>query len=228
MKSKWFRSIAALCAFSLLETATWASSHPRYKLLHTFHDMPAEDPCSTLISDSAGNLDGTSCGSLHDGGGVIYELSPTASGGWVYQVLHVLTLAEGVFADWQSSCSTPPGTYMARRPLAEPTSAVQSTNSLPVLAGDGRRKSFTPSPRMVPSMTAANLWVALAMDAQGNLYGGTHLGGTIMMELSLTLTLGSDGEWTETVLHPSPESEFGPQSRSPIQCNREPVWCDRV
>jgi uncharacterized repeat protein (TIGR03803 family) len=211
MKSKWFRSIAALCAFSLLETATWASSHPRYKLLHTFHDMPAEDPCSTLISDSAGNLYGTSCGSLHDGGGVIYELSPTASGGWVYQVLHVLTLAEGYSPTGKLLLDTAGNLYGT----TSSGGANQCGTVYELTPSSGGRwkakilHTFAPYGSVYDGCEPLG---GLAMDAQGNLYGGTHLGGHHNDGAVFTLTLGSDGEWTETVLHSFTESEFGPQT----------------
>jgi uncharacterized repeat protein (TIGR03803 family) len=44
-------------------------------------------PNSTLVFDSAGNLYGTASGGAYDGG-VVFELSPAANGGWTETVLH--------------------------------------------------------------------------------------------------------------------------------------------
>jgi uncharacterized repeat protein (TIGR03803 family) len=44
-------------------------------------------PNSTLVFDSAGNLYGTASGGAYNGG-VVFELSPAANGGWTETVLH--------------------------------------------------------------------------------------------------------------------------------------------
>jgi uncharacterized repeat protein (TIGR03803 family) len=47
----------------------------------------------------------------------------------------------------------------------------------------------------------ANSYGALVLDASGNLYGTTYNGGAYGMGNVFKLTVGSDGRWTEHVLH---------------------------
>jgi uncharacterized repeat protein (TIGR03803 family) len=61
-----------------------------YRRLHAFTGADGMNPfASTLIFDAAGNLYGTAPqGGNSSGHGVVFELSPTSSGGWKLRVLH--------------------------------------------------------------------------------------------------------------------------------------------
>jgi hypothetical protein len=69
-------------------TAAQQPGKPTERVLLNFviNYSPASDPSGGLISDSAGNLYGvTTAGGKGDGGlgyGTVFEMSPTANGGW--------------------------------------------------------------------------------------------------------------------------------------------------
>ena len=50
--------------------------------------MDGRFPEAGLIIDSKGNLYGTTGGGGADGGGMVFELTPKAGGGWTEKVLH--------------------------------------------------------------------------------------------------------------------------------------------
>jgi uncharacterized repeat protein (TIGR03803 family) len=64
------------------------------EVLHSFGDAPAANPVAGLVMDTGGNLYGTtllgaeldSCGG---GCGTLFKLSPSSSGSWKYNVLHL-------------------------------------------------------------------------------------------------------------------------------------------
>src|SRR5216110_2261798 len=62
-------------------------------LIYAFKDR-ASGPIGGLTLDASGNLYGASGGGLN-GGGVVYELSPSPSGEWVQTVLHNFSWSEG-------------------------------------------------------------------------------------------------------------------------------------
>jgi uncharacterized repeat protein (TIGR03803 family) len=194
MKNQCVMRIVTLFAVQLLGTTTWAAS--RYKLLHTFRDKPAAEPCSTLISDPAGNLYGTTCTS-ESRASLVYELSPTSNGGWVYQVIHVFTGGEGNLPLGGLLLDTAGNlygtTYQGRRNVG--CGVVYEL--MPSSGGRWKAKTL----HIFTGRDGCNSESGLAMDAQGNLYGGTRNGGTYNDGVVYSLTLGSTGKWTARVLH---------------------------
>lgn len=126
-----------------------SNSHWSERVLHQFTGgKDGGEPWSGVILDSSGNLYGTTSGGgnssdcAYSSCGVVFELTPSANGGWQEKVLHSFTGKDG------------------GSPLA-----------------------------------------SLVFDGRGNLYGTTdwdsvYLGGTVF-----ELNHGSNGEWTEHVLH---------------------------
>lgn len=195
MKNKGFCPMIMLCAALLLETT--ASASDRYKVLHSFLDLPAARPCSTLVSDSAGNFYGTTC--VDDSvvrAGAVYELSPSSSGGWSYHVLHAFTGADG---------DSPSG-----RLLLDTAGNLYGTTYQGGAKSDGNVYELTPTlggrwkMKTLHTFSGRDGWGSeggLAMDTQGNLYGGTCNGGAYDQGVVYRLTPGSNGKWTDTVLH---------------------------
>src|ERR1035441_2481606 len=87
---------AVLAIFSAtLFMGTWAAAQEQ--VLYSFgNGTDGADPSGTLVFDAAGNLYGTtsaggvytSCSSGSGGCGTVFELTPTAGGGWTEKVLH--------------------------------------------------------------------------------------------------------------------------------------------
>jgi uncharacterized repeat protein (TIGR03803 family) len=58
------------------------------KVIHNFNGTDGHEPFDSLIIDSSGNLYGTTYAGGANGGGVAFELSPKAGGGWTEKTLH--------------------------------------------------------------------------------------------------------------------------------------------
>ncbi|HVI08893.1 MAG TPA: choice-of-anchor tandem repeat GloVer-containing protein [Candidatus Binatia bacterium] len=66
--------------------------------LHSFLGGPdGANPYAGLVFDSAGNLYGTTNAGDPDGYGIIFELSPKATGGWSYHVLYDMKDTPGAY-----------------------------------------------------------------------------------------------------------------------------------
>jgi hypothetical protein len=80
----------AILTVALLVTSTWAATNWNEKVLLNFNRTDGEGPHAGLISDAAGNLYRTTQYGGGDGYGTVFELRPTAGGGWTETVLHKL------------------------------------------------------------------------------------------------------------------------------------------
>jgi len=59
-----------------------------YNVIYYFHGQPdGTQPCATLLIDDAGNLYGSATAQGPNGGGTVFELSPSA-GGWSFNLLY--------------------------------------------------------------------------------------------------------------------------------------------
>jgi uncharacterized repeat protein (TIGR03803 family) len=67
---------------TVFELTLAASGGWTHKLLHTFDGAGGSFPQASLIFDDAGNLYGTTNSGGAYGGGIVFELTPTAGGGW--------------------------------------------------------------------------------------------------------------------------------------------------
>jgi uncharacterized repeat protein (TIGR03803 family) len=175
----------------------------------------AAGPGSGLISDTAGNLYGTTiagggatgsdCPS--DGCGAVYELSAKSDGSWTEKVLYSFQGgADGAFPigdlvrdakgnlfgvtlhGGSTPCYFGTGCGTVFELQNSPTGWVKSTIYQFVGGSDG----------MGPS------W-GLAIDAKGNLYGTTEYGGGLVLSFGygtvFELSPESGGSWSEAVLH---------------------------
>jgi uncharacterized repeat protein (TIGR03803 family) len=81
-----FYSDGAVVELSPKAGGGWTS-----KVIHNFDGADGHEPFDTLIIDSSGNLYGTTYAGGANGGGVAFELSPRAGGGWTETTLHSFT-----------------------------------------------------------------------------------------------------------------------------------------
>jgi uncharacterized repeat protein (TIGR03803 family) len=81
------RTVLAIFAVTLFVTSTWAQTHEN--VLYSFINPPdGVYPSGGLIFDAAGNLYGMTQGGGTYNHGTVFELTPTAGGGWTETVLY--------------------------------------------------------------------------------------------------------------------------------------------
>ncbi len=179
-------------AFELTPTTdgTWTET-----VLHNFGSTSTDGqgPGGPFISDEAGNLYGTTGDGGPTGGGTVFVLAPKPGGGWVEKIIYSSTTlgVGGIVFD--------------------------SAGNLYGVAGYSFGEVFKLSPNGDGSWRHETLFTfnrtdgwepsgPLAVDAEDNLYGETYYGGTgtacqYNCGLVFELVRGSDGRYTEKILH---------------------------
>jgi uncharacterized repeat protein (TIGR03803 family) len=169
------------------------------KILHAFtgRGTDGSNPTASLIFDAAGNLYGTTNLAGAYGVGTVFELSPTASGGWTETTLY----AFGNGSDGQRPASAL---------IFDPQGNLYGTTEQGGIYGLGT--VFELSPAVSGGWTETVLHsfgngtdgqypeASLIFDAAGNLYGTTTEGGTYKNGAVFKLTPNA-GSWTEKILH---------------------------
>jgi uncharacterized repeat protein (TIGR03803 family) len=193
MKPKRFLSILidaamALAMVLILASAAWAG--PKYKVLHAFGaGKDGAGLWGSLLLNQKGKVYGTTTAGGSFGGGIVFELTPKATGGWTETILHNF---DGNDGDGSNGAL-----------VFDPTGNLYGTTSFGGAFGYGTafelshgRDTWTenvlfsfPQP---PTGYGCCPYAGLIIDEVGNLYGTA---GT-----AFELTLGSKG-WTATVLH---------------------------
>jgi uncharacterized repeat protein (TIGR03803 family) len=191
-----------LMTVSMTVTYAAAQSHaPKEKVLFSFASSGnlGNSPNGVLISDGAGNFYGVnSSGALS--GGAVYELSPSAEGGWTAKSIYALpansyypgalvmdssgNLYGALYAGGTETCSDGYGNYLC--------------GEVYELSPDG---SGGWSAKTIWNASQTEGWrpCCLAVDTAGNLYGTTTWAG--LAEGGTVFELQRTGEnWTHTVL----------------------------
>ena len=169
------------------------------KVLYNFGSTSTDGyyPGAGLIFDATGNLYGTTSRGGTYGFGTVFELTHTADGSWTEKVLHrfngtddgEIPLASLVFdpAGNLYGTTSDGGSFHAGGifELKRGAGGSWTTKMLHFFNdGDGR----TP-------------YASLILDAAGNLYGTTQIGGPNHGGTVFELTQTAGGKWGETVLH---------------------------
>ncbi|HEY3971811.1 MAG TPA: choice-of-anchor tandem repeat GloVer-containing protein [Candidatus Sulfotelmatobacter sp.] len=186
---------------------TWART-----IIHNFTGTQNGDgdyPQGSLIFDSAGNLYGTTSNSVY-GGGTVFKLTPTASGGWSFRTIYefgrhnhsdgaspwgtlVMDKAGNLYG---TTVSGGTGSYLNCNYCGTvfklaPTSNHEWTESV-IYNFQGLQDGSFPI-------------AGLSIDAAGNLYGTTAEGGIGTGDQGLgvvfKLSPNSTGTWTQSVLY---------------------------
>jgi len=180
-----------------VESGSW-----RGKVLHEF-GVSSEDgsfPEASLIFDSAGNLYGTTYGGGAHAGGIVFELSPTVSGGWTEKLLHTFNGAHDDGTSPHGSLIFDSAGNLYGTTVLGGTYAGGTVFELtPATGGHWTEKvlhdfSDTTSDGGYPE-------ASLIFDGSGNLYSTTLGGGTTGNGTVFELAPAAGGAWTETVLH---------------------------
>jgi uncharacterized repeat protein (TIGR03803 family) len=154
-------------------------------------------PLGGVISDAAGNLYGTtSRGAL--GSGTVFTLIPGAGGTWKLKVLHtfigttggvpsaglIFDTAGNLYGTTAEGGTHGYGSVFELVPGANGKWAYKGIHSFNANGHDG----ITPL-------------AALTLDGAGTLYGTTYAGGSHSDGVVFQLTPGSNGKWSEKILH---------------------------
>ena len=193
-------------AFELLPTSTgW-----KHKVLHSFGAHGVR-PIGGLVLDQAGNLYGTTSeGGNREGHGLVFELTPKASGPWNEIVLYKFQ-------------GQPDGGKDGTDPMADLNFDGQGNLYGTTYRGGthhGRGVIFKLTPSSGGTWTNTILHYAgrkggcryrsgLIFDNAGNLYGTATFGGGIGGGVVFRLTPTTSGFWKETVLHSFGGTEDG-------------------
>lgn len=202
-----------IAVFSLSGERSFAQTE---KVLHSFplsSSPGGTGPSGNLVFDAAGNLYGTTVyggtgsgddcldGSIY-GCGTAYELSPKPGGGWTQTVIHnfgnvgdggnpeagmILDAAGNLYGTTAGGGAKGCGTVFELSPGTGGTWTETLLHSFCADEFDG-----------------TGPLASLVFDSAGNLYGTTSEGGTTARcscGIAFELSPGTDGSWTETVLH---------------------------
>ncbi len=166
------------------------------KTLFNFDNgIDGAQPYGGLIFDAAGNLYGTTYGGGLHGQGIVFELMPNGSGGWLEKVLR--NFGNG---------------YNGTRPYAslifDAAGNLYGTTLSGGIYGGGTVFELTPNgsggwteKTLHYFGGSAQPYGGLIFDAAGNLYGTTSGDGAYRLGTVYELTPNGSGGWTETVLH---------------------------
>jgi uncharacterized repeat protein (TIGR03803 family) len=209
-----------LSIFSLTLFGTATAAAQTEKVLHSFASTGnGQVPNANLIFDSSGNLYGVTAyggnASCHFQGGpastcgTVFELSPTAGGGWSETVVHDfghgkdgIVPSSGLIADAAGNlygtayyggtgfCTDGFGTLVGCGVVFKLTLAAGGGWGETILYDfpDNGKDGNHPQSNLI-------------FDAAGNLYGETYIGGAYDYGTVFELSPGAEGIWTDKILH---------------------------
>lgn len=211
--------VVFLTAICMLLGGSAFASGPQQHLVYTFPGQPnGAGPTSTLISDAAGNLYGTTVdggpsenciwsGGDNDGCGTVFELSPAAGGGYTEAVLYSFQdLSDGAVPYGGLVMDAAGNLYGAAAVggagLAELPGTIYEL-SPPAVSGGAWTFTKLYTFQSSSSTDGESPYGTLIFDHAGNLYGTTYVGGTSNDGTVFKLSPPSSGggPWTESVLH---------------------------
>jgi len=166
-------------------------------LLHIFKDLsPGGGPTANVIFDKVGNLYGTTASGGPSHYGTVFKLSPNADGTWNESVIYAFNGQHDGGAPQAGLIFDQAGnlygtTFLSGNSNGTVFQLTPNTNggwAHSVLYAFG------------PGKTGFGPHAGVIFDQAGNLYGTAEFGGS-GGGVVFRLTKGSNGKWTETVLH---------------------------
>jgi uncharacterized repeat protein (TIGR03803 family) len=195
-----FNSDSLTAAGTVFELSPRAAGYWQLRVLHSFNSNGLDGirPTDGLVFDSSGNLYGTTCqGGTYDGG-VVFELSPKAGGGWGEKVLYNFASSYsdggcpygGLIFDssgnlFGATLSGGPNDYGTVFEL-KPSGATWTESVLYEFVGGSTDGNYP--------------YAGVILDPAGNLYGDTAYGGAYNKGTVFELT-PTGNSWTENILH---------------------------
>jgi len=195
------KTISVVAVIFILTISGWAQATE--KVIYSFTGLADGGfPQSGLAIDSKGNLYGTT----QNGGagtpcscGTVFELSPGSNGTWTESVLH-------------SFGATGDGTSPFSQPVFDSKGNLYGTTVSGGTNFQGTVYELSPGTNGTWTETVIYNFTngadgglpystRLAIDSAGDLYGVTNAGGTYGFGVVFELIPGSNGTWTEKVLH---------------------------
>jgi uncharacterized repeat protein (TIGR03803 family) len=174
------------------------------KMLYSFNGIDGDLPYGGLVFNHAGNLYGTTSGGGAYGAGTVFELTPTAGGGWTEKTAHSFGYGhdgagplDGLILDGKGNLY---GTTEAGGTHGQFAGQGGTVFELSAAAdGNWTEKvlyNFS-SDRSDGNQPSAGL----LLDTSHNFYGTTWGGGTYGFGTVFELTPTATGGWTEKILH---------------------------
>jgi uncharacterized repeat protein (TIGR03803 family) len=191
------KTILAVVALAIVFARPAAAGE---KLLVNFNYSYGNGPYSAVIADAAGNLYGTTTGGGRHSFGTVFELTPTAGGGWSGKLLHSFN-ADGVdgITPYTRLVFDSAGNLYGTTNNGGSNNVGTVFELTPTTSGEWKETivhSFENN-----QVDGTYPYGGLILDSSGNLYGTTAGGGVNFNGTVFELTPGTSGKWTETVLH---------------------------
>jgi uncharacterized repeat protein (TIGR03803 family) len=197
-----FTAVFAIPALALSLTAKLAIAQET--VLYNFTGgSDGGTPQAPLISDSSGNLYGTT---LYGGAyalGTVFELTPQVGGGWTETVLHSFGNGSDGLAPWDGVVFDVAGNLYGTT-YGGGTHKFGTVFELSPQAGGGWAETVLHDFKAGDGQQPTG---GLILDTSGNLYGTTTQGGAFGEGVVFKLSPQTGGAWIETVLH-----SFNPSS----------------
>jgi uncharacterized repeat protein (TIGR03803 family) len=185
-----------------------------FHTLHSFTGPDGQCPAGTLLIDVAGNLYGaTTFGGANastcvyngksSGCGVVFALSKQANGEWAQTVLHYFNGTDG-FEPVPALVFDPAGNLYGSTYGGGTGQCQYGCGTVFKLTRESGGQ-WTES--VLHSFQATGDGIStegLALDAAGNVYGSTFLGGAYSAGTVFELSPGTNGSWTETLIEQFP------------------------
>lgn len=193
------RAALAIFAVTLFVNVTCAA-----RVLHNFNftSNDGNHPYAGLISDTAGNLYGTTLSGGAAGLGSVFELIPNANGTWTEKVLYNFSHDSG-FNPMARLILDPAGNLYGTTFSGGAHDGGTAFELTPNAGGSWTEKVLRSF--FVDGKGGTGPAAGLIFDAAGNLYGTTFSGGAAGGAAGLgtvfELMPNADGTWTEKVLH---------------------------